>query len=232
MAETDRERKHAKSRDPLPGLSGQIYSKNFRNRRKVSSLGGVGVGVQGTQEGAWRGQEGGGAPGGLLGPLEFLSGSTRAWNFPNFAKTLKSKLLLTFVMFPYRNTYLFLFCSCRSMKLGCNMLFVSLCIYHLQVHIDWITYHMMFESLSIHNLRFGAFKIIDLDCTRPIYFFDKKRSFPSRKYFTWRKPETGSKQQNFITNIKFTFQNSFIMPLIYLFLEHFSALVSFTPPLI
>src|SRR3954463_14859310 len=47
----------------------------------------------------------GGAPGGLLGPVELLSGSTWAWNFPNFAKTLKSKLLLTFAMFPYRNTY-------------------------------------------------------------------------------------------------------------------------------
>src|SRR4051812_32965996 len=54
-----------------------------------------------------------GVPGGLpmrpggrprLGPLELLSCSTRAWNFPNFAKTLKIKLLLTFTMFPYRNT--------------------------------------------------------------------------------------------------------------------------------
>src|SRR3954470_7007240 len=59
LAETDRERKHTRLRDTVPGLSGQIYSKNFRTRRKVSSLGGVGVGVQGTQEGAWRGQEGG-----------------------------------------------------------------------------------------------------------------------------------------------------------------------------
>src|ERR1041385_545733 len=155
LAETDRERKHTKSRDTVPGLSGQIYSKNFCNRKKVSSLGGVGVRVQGTQEGAWRGQEGA-APGGLLGPLEFLSGSTRAWNFPNFAKTLKSKLLLTFTMFPYHNTYLFLFCSCRSLKLGCNMFFMSSCIYHVHIHIDRITRHVMFESLSIHNLRFGA----------------------------------------------------------------------------
>src|ERR1043165_6372971 len=31
-----------------------------------------------------------------------------------------------------------------------------------------------------------------------------KRSFPSGKSFTWRKPETRSKQRNFITNIKFT----------------------------
>src|SRR3954470_12953293 len=56
LTETDRERKHTKSRDTVPGLSGKIYSKNFCNRREVSSLGGVGVGVQGTQEGAWRGQ--------------------------------------------------------------------------------------------------------------------------------------------------------------------------------
>src|SRR3954469_19163162 len=106
------------------------------------------------------------------------------------------------------------------------MFFMSTCIYHVCIHIDWITCHIMFESLYIHNLRFGAFKIIDLDSTGPIYFFNMKRSFPSGKLFTWRKHETRSKQQNFITNIKFTFQNSFIVPLLYLFLEHFSALVS------
>src|SRR3954471_16488760 len=116
----------------VPGLSGQIYSKNFCNIRKVSSQSGVGGGVRGAQEDARRGQEGG-APGGLLGPLELLSGSTWAWNFPNFAKTLKSKLLLTFTMFPYRNTYLFLFCSCRCLKLGCNMFFMSFCIYHVHI---------------------------------------------------------------------------------------------------
>src|SRR3954467_4391350 len=117
-----------KSRDTMSERSGKIYSKKFCNRRKVSSLGGVGVGVQGTQEGAWCGQEGG-APGGLLGPRGLLSGSTRAWNFPNFAKTLKSKLLLTFVMFSYHNSYLFLFCSWRCLKLGCNKFFMSSCIY-------------------------------------------------------------------------------------------------------
>src|SRR3954470_8929514 len=123
----------------------------------------------------------GGRAGRLLGPLEFLSVSTQAWNFPNFAKTLKSKLLLTVAMFPNSNTYLFLLCSCRSLKLGCNMLFMSSYIYHVYIHIDWITCHIMFESLSIHNLRFGAFEIIDLDCTRLIYFFDKKRPFPFGK---------------------------------------------------
>ena len=123
----------------------------------------------------------GAAPGGLLGPLELLSGSTRAWNFPNFAKTLKSKLLLKFAMFSYHNSYLFLFCSCRSLKLGCNMFFMSTCIYHVCIHIDWITCNIMFESLSIHNLRFGAFEITDLDSTGPIYIFNMKRSAPSGK---------------------------------------------------
>ena len=56
---TDQERKHTKLRDTVPGLSGKIYSKNFCNRRKVSSQSGVGGGVRGAQEGAPRGQEGG-----------------------------------------------------------------------------------------------------------------------------------------------------------------------------
>ena len=123
----------------------------------------------------------GAAPGGLLGPLELLSGSTRAWNFPNFAKTLKNKLLLMFAMFPYHDTYIFLFCSCRCLKLGSNMLFMSCCVYHIHIHIDRISFHVMFESLSIHNLSFGALKIIDLDCTGAIYFLDMKSSFPSGK---------------------------------------------------
>src|SRR4051812_8083933 len=101
--------------------------------------------------------------------------------FSIFAKTLKNKLLLTFAMFPYRNTYLFLFCSCRCLKPGCNMFFMSCCVYGIYIHIDRISCHVMFESLSIHNLRFGAFKIINLDCTGAIYFFDMKRSFPSGK---------------------------------------------------
>src|ERR1044072_7717138 len=143
----NRKRKHTKSRDTVPGRSGQIYSKKICNRRKVPSLGGVGGGVQGTQEGAWRGQEGA-ASGGLLASLELLSGSTRAWNFPNFAKTLKSKLLLTFTVFSYHNSYLFLFCSCRNLKLGCNMFFMSTCVYHFCIHNDWIPCHIMFESLS------------------------------------------------------------------------------------
>src|SRR4051812_5324167 len=123
----------------------------------------------------------GGVPGCLLDPMELLSGSTWAWNFPNFSKTLKNKLLLTFSMFPYRNTYIFLFCSCRCLKPGCNMFFMSSCVYHIHNHIDRISFHVMFESLSIRNLRFGAFKIINLDCTRAIYLFYMKRSFPSGK---------------------------------------------------
>src|SRR3954464_9847114 len=56
--QTEKE-KHTKSRDTVTGRSGQIYSKNFCNRRKVPSLGGVTGGVRGSQEGARRGQEGG-----------------------------------------------------------------------------------------------------------------------------------------------------------------------------
>src|SRR3954462_7549779 len=59
LAETDRERKHTKSRDMVPGRSGQIYSKNLCNRRKSSSQSGVGGGVRGAQEGARRDQVGG-----------------------------------------------------------------------------------------------------------------------------------------------------------------------------
>src|SRR4051812_32649636 len=169
-----------KSRDAVLGRSGQIYSKTFCNRRKVSSQSRVGGGVHDTQEGDRRDQEAA-APRGLLGPLELLFGSTWAWNFPNFAKTLKNKLLLTFAMFPYRNTYLFLFCSCRCLKLSCTMFFMSCCVYHIHIHIDRITCHVMFESLSIHNSRFGAFKIINIDCTGAIYFFNMKRSFPFGK---------------------------------------------------
>src|SRR4051812_20358003 len=109
---------------------------------------------------------------------------------------------------------------------------MSCCVYQIHINIDRVSCHVMLESLPIHNLTFGAFKIVNLDCTGAVYFFNMKWSFPPGKYFTWRKHETRSKQQNFITNIKFKFQNPSIMPLLYLFLEHFSALVTFTSPLI
>src|SRR4051812_8120746 len=87
----------------------------------------------------------GGAPGGHPGPVKLLSGSTRAWNFPSFAKTLKIKPLLTFAMFPYRNTYLFLLCSCWCLEPGCNLFFMSCCVYHIYVNIDKISCHVMLE---------------------------------------------------------------------------------------
>src|ERR1041385_2316395 len=56
-------RKHTKSRDMLPERSGQIYSKNFCNKRKVTSQSGVGDGVLGAQAASRRGQEVGRARG-------------------------------------------------------------------------------------------------------------------------------------------------------------------------
>src|SRR3954467_2261794 len=113
------------------------------------------------------------------------------------------ELLWRFAMFPYCNTYRFLFCFCRCLKQGCNMFFMSCCAYYIYINIDGISRHVMLESLPTHNLGFGAFKFVNLNCTRPVDFFDMKWPFPPGKYFTWRKPETRSKQQNFITNIKF-----------------------------
>src|SRR4051794_22681345 len=67
-------RKHTKSRDTVPGRSGQIYSKNFYNKRKATSLSGVGDRLRGAQAASRRGQEVGRTRG-RLGPLELFSGS-------------------------------------------------------------------------------------------------------------------------------------------------------------
>src|SRR3954465_2050860 len=59
-------RKHTKSRDTLPERSGQIYSKNFCTKRKVTSQGGIEDGLRGAQAASRRGQGWGrarGAPG-------------------------------------------------------------------------------------------------------------------------------------------------------------------------
>src|SRR4051812_10053506 len=105
-------------------------------------------------------------------------------------------------------------------------------MYYIHINIDRVSCHVMLESLPIHDLWSGAFKIVNLDCTEVVYFFNMVRSFPFGKKFIWRKHETRSIQQNFITDIKFPFQNSLIMQLLYLFFEHFCALISFTSPLI
>ena len=74
-----------------------------------------------------------------------------------------------------------LFCFCWRLKQGCNMFFVSCCVYYIHINIDRVSCYVMFKSLPIHNLRFGAFKIVNLNCTRPINFFNMKWSFPPRK---------------------------------------------------
>src|SRR3954463_14091568 len=77
LAETDRERKHTKSRDTVPGRSGKIYSKNFCNKRKVKSQNWVGDELRGAKEATRRGQEVGharGAPGPPGAPLRLHLG--------------------------------------------------------------------------------------------------------------------------------------------------------------
>src|SRR4051812_34120656 len=73
------------------------------------------------------------APPGRLGPLELVSGSTSAPNFPNFTKTPNTGLLWMFTKFSYRITYLFLFYSCWRLNLGCNMFFMSGCAYCIHI---------------------------------------------------------------------------------------------------
>src|SRR3954467_4968508 len=82
------------------------------------------------------------------------------------------ELLLMFAMFPYRNTYLLLFGFCWCLKQGCNIFFMSCCVYQIYINIDRISRHVMFESLPIHNLRFGVVKIVDLNGTGALDFFD------------------------------------------------------------
>jgi len=137
-----------------------------------------------------------------------------------------------FTKFSYRITYLFLFWFCWRLTKCFYMFYMGDHLYHIDIYIDGITCYVMLESLSIHDLWFGAFKIVNLDCTRVVDFFNVIRFFPFGKQFTWRNPETRLVRQNFITNIKLSFQNPLIMPLLYLFFEHFCALISFTSPLI
>src|ERR1041385_7560954 len=97
-------RKHTKSRDTLPERSGEIYSKKFCNKSKVTSQSGVGDGFLGAQAASRRGQEVGrarGAPGPPGARLRLHLGLELLWRF---------------AMFPYRNSYLFLFCFCQCLK--------------------------------------------------------------------------------------------------------------------
>src|SRR3954467_4068855 len=74
-----------------------------------------------------------------------------------------------------------LICFCWCLKQGCNMFFVTCCVYYIHIYVDRVSCYVMFKSLPIHNLRFGAFKIVNLNCTKPIDFFNMKWSFPPGK---------------------------------------------------
>ena len=85
-------------------------------------------------------------------------------------------------------------------------------MYEIRIHVDGITCYIMLESLPIYNLWFSALKVGDLYGTGTVNLLDKVGSFPLGEKLSWRKPETRLIQQNFVTNIKFPFQDSFIVP--------------------
>ena len=90
----------------------------------------------------------------------------------------------------------------------------------------------MFKPLTILHLRPGDFKITNFYGTGAVNLFNNIRPIPFRKEFAYKEPETRLIQQNFFTNVKFTFQNSFVVPPLNIVLEKSGTLISLTSPLI
>ena len=87
-------------------------------------------------------------------------------------------------------------------------------MYDIRIYVHGITCYVMLELLHIYNLWFSALKVGDFYGTGTVNLLDKVRAFPFGEKLSCRKPETRLIQQNFVTNVKFSFQNSFIVPLL------------------
>ena len=83
-----------------------------------------------------------------------------------------------------------------------------------------IARNIVLESLTINHLWFISIKWIYLDSTGVMNFFNNIWSFPF-----WE-------QQYFITYIKLSLLNSFIMPLLIFFLKQLGIFISFTSPFV
>src|ERR1041385_7477528 len=124
---------------------------------------------------------GGAAPGGACAPWSWSPAPLRPQIFYILQKLVICNFYGNFAMFPYRNTYISLFYFCWCLKQGYNMFFMSCCVYQIHINIDMVSCDVMLKSLPIHNFRFGAFEIVNLDCTRAIDFFNMKWPFPPGK---------------------------------------------------
>ena len=58
---------------------------------------------------------------------------------------------------------------------------------NIAFNINWRTWDIMFNSLTIDHLRVSAFRIINFYCTGTIDLFDNIRSFPFREKLTCKK---------------------------------------------
>ena len=103
---------------------------------------------------------------------------------------------------------------------------------NVRINVNGITCNIMFKSLPINYLWFISFGVIYLDSSRTVNFFDDIRAFPFGEKFACKMSETRLVQKNFITNIKFSFLNSFIMPSFNFFFKQLGIFISLSSPFI
>ena len=110
--------------------------------------------------------------------------------FLNIPKRRNIALKLFWSRFTYRTTYLFLFGVWNVPK---SVPYVFLWGYgfnNIGFNIYGITWDIMFDSLTVHHSRIGAFSVVDLDSSGAINFFDDIWSFPFREKFSCKESET------------------------------------------
>ena len=103
---------------------------------------------------------------------------------------------------------------------------------NIGIFLQSITGDIVLKLLTIHHLRLVSVETVNLYSAETINFLNDEWSFPFREQFSCKKSETRHIQKYFVTNIKFSFQNSLIMPSLYFFLKQTSTLISLIPPLI
>ena len=108
-------------------------------------------------------------------------------NFLKYSKAEKIAIRMFWSRFTYRTTYLFLFGVWNVLESVSYVFLRGYGINNISFNIYWITWDIMFDSLSVHHLWICAFEVVDFYGTGTIDLLDNVRTFPFREKFSCKK---------------------------------------------
>ena len=107
--------------------------------------------------------------------------------FLNIPKQRNIAIRIVLESFTYRTTYLFLFGVWNVPKSVSYVFLLGYGFNNISFNIYWVTWDIMFDSLTVHHPRTSAFEVVDFYGTEMRGLLDNVRTFPLREKSSCKK---------------------------------------------